>query len=109
MITLVLRTAIIYLLVFVVMRLMGKRQISDMQPFDLVVTILIADVASEPISDSGIPLFYGIVTILALFLMHSFVSFASMKSEKVRDAVCGKPVFVIADGAVIEDALRAAN
>ena len=109
MITLVIRTVLIYLLVFTVMRLMGKRQLNDMQPFDLVVTLLIAEAASEPISDSGIPLFYGVVTILVLFILHTAVSFVSMKSHKVRDIVCGKPVYVIANGEVIEDALRAAN
>ena len=109
MVTLLLRTMIIYLLVFAVMRLMGKRQVSDMQPFDLVVTLLIADAASEPISDGGIPLFYGVIPILALFLLHSLVSFISMRSDSVRTLVCGKPVFVIADGIVMEDALRAAN
>ncbi len=109
MITLFLRTIITYLIVFAVMRLMGKRQLSDMQPFDLVVTLLIADVASVPISDTGIPLFYGIVPITALFIMHRLVSFASLKSNGMRTLVCGSPVIVIANGTVQEAALRAAN
>lgn len=109
MITLFSRTIITYLIVFAVMRLMGKRQLSDMQPFDLVVTLLIADVASVPISDMGIPLFYGIIPILALFLLHRLVSFAALKSDRIRTLVCGKPVILIADGVIQEDALRAAS
>ena len=109
MITLFSRTVITYLLVFAVMRLMGKRQLSDMQPFDLVVTLLIADVASAPISDTAIPLLYGAVPILALFLMHRLVSFLALKSERIRTLVCGSPVVVVAKGVVIEEALKAAN
>ncbi|MBO4563161.1 MAG: DUF421 domain-containing protein [Clostridia bacterium] len=109
MFTLFLRTLIVYALVFAVLRLMGKRQISDMQPFDLVITLLIADVASVPISDSAIPLLYGIVPILALFILHRLVAHASLKSEKLRGFVCGRPLVIIADGVVQEDAMRAAN
>ncbi len=109
MFTLFLRTVIVYLLVFAVLRLMGKRQISDMQPFDLVITLLIADVASVPISDSAIPLLYGVIPILSLFVMHRLAAHFSLKSNTVRNVVCGKPVVVIAKGIVCENAMRAAN
>lgn len=109
MITIFLRTGITYMLVFAVMRLMGKRQLSDMQPFDLVVSLLIADVASEPISDPGAPLFYGIVPVLTLFVLHKLMAFTTMRSEKLRKTVCGSPVVMIANGEVCEDALKAVN
>ena len=109
MITLFVRTIIIYLTVFAVVRLMGKRQISDMQPFDLVVTLLIADAASEPISETSMPLMYGIIPILALFLLHKSVAFLSLKSDGIRTLVCGKPVILISKGIVLENALRATS
>lgn len=109
MITLLIRTAIVYFTLFIVIRLMGKRQISDMQPFDLVITLLIADVASVPISDGAIPLFYGVIPILTLYILHKLVAFLSLKSGRVRDLVCGKPVIIIEKGVVIESAMRAAD
>ncbi len=88
---------------------MGKRQISDMQPFDLVITLLIADLASVPMSDSAIPVMYGIIPILCLFLLHRVVAHLALKSGKVRTLVCGKPLLIISKGIVMEDAMRAAN
>lgn len=109
MTTLFIRTILIYSAVFAVIRLMGKRQLSDMQPFDFVVTLLIADIVSEPISDPGIPLIYGLVPVLTLFILHKSVSFIALKSETVRKAVCGAPVLIAAHGIVLENALRAAD
>lgn len=109
MFTLFIRTVIIYFTVFTVLRLMGKRQISDMQPFDLVITLLIADVASVPVSDSAIPLLYGIIPILCLFVLHRTIAHLSLKFNGIRTLVCGKPIIVIAKGVVQESALKAAN
>ena len=109
MFNLFIRTVIIYTLVFAVMRLMGKRQISDMQPFDLVISLLIADVSSVPISGGDIPLLYGAVPILTLFMMHRLVSFLSLRSKRLRTLVCGRPVMMIDNGVVNEEAMRAAN
>lgn len=109
MLTLFLRGLIIYLLVFTVIRLSGKRQISDLQPFDLVITLLIADLAADPVADPSVPLLYGVVPILALFLVQQLVAWLSMKSEKMRMVVCGKPLVVIADGCVQEQVLREAR
>ena len=106
MLTLFVRVIILYLLVFFVLRLTGKRQLSELQPFDLVVTLLIADVASEPASNTGVPLIYGIVPILALFLLQQLISFLSLKSEKIRKAVCGQSVVLVSHGVVQEIALR---
>lgn len=109
MFTLFVRTIIIYLLLFTVIRLMGKRQISDMQPFDLVITLLIADAAAAPISDSSVSLFYGIIPVLSLYVLHRVVAFIALKSGKMRKLVCGRPIIIIEKGVVLEDAMRAAN
>ncbi len=109
MFTLFIRTIVVYLLVFAVVRLMGKRQISDMQPFDLVITLLIADLASVPMSDSATPLLYGVIPILGLFILHRVVAHFALKSDRVRTLMCGKPLLIISQGIVVEDAMRAAN
>jgi uncharacterized membrane protein YcaP (DUF421 family) len=109
MFTLLIRTVLTYVLLAAVLRLMGKRQIIDMQPFDLIVTLIIADVASVPLSDVSIPLFYGVLPVLALFLMQSLVAFGALKSRGMRRLVCGNPVVVIEKGDVLEDAMRAAR
>lgn len=109
MLTLFIRTVIVYIVLFAVLRIMGKRQISDMQPFDLIVTLMIADVASVPLSDISIPLFYGIIPVLALFMLQRLAAYGSLKSRYVRKLVCGKPVVVIEKGVILEDAMRAAN
>lgn len=109
MLTLFIRSIIIYIFMFAVIRLMGKRQLSDMQPFDLVVTLLIANLASVPTSDPSVPLVYGVVTILGLFIMQRLVAFISLKSEKMRKIICGDPLVVISKGLVREDVMKAAN
>lgn len=109
MLILFLRAIILYLLVFTVIRLMGKRQISDLQPFDLIFTLLIADLASDPISDTSVPLVYGIIPILALFLLQQLAAFLSLKSEKARTFLAGKPQVVIANGKLQEDVMRSSN
>lgn len=109
MLTLFIRTLIVYFLMFAVLRLMGKRQISDMQPFDLAVTLLIANLASLPMADPAIPLLYGVIPILVLFLLHKTVARASLKSERIRRLVCGSPLVVIDNGVLCETVMRAAN
>lgn len=109
MLILFIRTILLYLLVFLVIRLIGKRQISDLQPFDLIMTLLIADVASEPASDVSIPLLYGVVPILALFLMQRLVAFLAIKNEKLRMLICGSPLVLIKNGLVQYEALYGAR
>ena len=109
MFTSFIRTVLIYLLVFGVLRLMGKRQISDMQPFDLVITLLIADVASVPMSDTAIPLLFGAIPILTLFILHRLLAYFSLRSVTIRRLICGKPIIISAKGVVDEEAMRAAN
>ena len=107
--TLFIRTLIVYTLMFAVLRLMGKRQINEMQPFDLAVTLLIANLASIPMSEPAVPLFYGLVPIIGLFIVQRLVAHASLKSERIRRLVCGSPLTVIEKGMVREDVMRSAN
>lgn len=108
MLTLFLRAMILYVLVFLIIRLMGKRQISDLQPFDLVFTLLIADLASNPIGNTSVPLVYGIIPILALFLLQQLAAYLSLKSERARALLAGKPQIIIANGILQEDVMRTA-
>lgn len=100
------RVSIIYLLVLIVMRLMGKREISQMQPFELVIAIMIADLASVPMADTGIPIFNGIIPILTLLAFQLIISAINLKSIKLRAIICGKPRILIYRGKIDEQALK---
>ncbi len=94
------RTLLLYLLVVVVMRMMGKRQVAQMQPFELVIMIMIADLAATPMEDVGIPLINGIIPIIVLLSIQVLTSYFSLKSESFRDFVCGKPSILIHKGRI---------
>ena len=100
------RVSIIYLLVLIVMRLMGKREISQMQPFELVIAIMIADLASVPMADTGIPISNGIIPILTLLAFQLILSILNMKSINLRALICGKPQILIFRGKIDEKALK---
>lgn len=100
------RTTILYLFAFIMIRAMGRRQIAQLQPFEFVLAILIADLAAMPMSNIGVPLLYGMIPILTLFLLHTLISFIAIKSEKSRAIICGKPVIVIDKGRVCKDNLK---
>ena len=100
------RSILIYIFVLIVMRLMGKREIGQLQPFELAIAIMIADLASIPMTDSGIPITNGIISILGLLLMHLVISFLNVKSIKAREIICGKPTILIHRGKIDEKALK---
>ena len=100
------RTIILYILVLAVMRFMGKREIGQLQPFELVISIMIADLASIPMSDVGVPIFNGIVPILSLLIMHLLISLANLKSINFRGVICGKPSILIYRGKIDEQKLK---
>lgn len=100
------RTIILYILVLATMRLMGKREIGQLQPFELAIAIMIADLASVPMSDTGIPIFNGIVPILGLLIMQMLISFLNMKSMWAREVLSGKPTILIYRGKIDEKLLR---
>ena len=100
------RSILIYIFVLIVMRLMGKREIGQLQPFELAIAIMIADLASIPMTDSGIPITNGIISILGLLLMHLVISFLNVKSIKAREIICGKPTILIYRGKIDQKALK---
>ena len=106
MLTTFIRAIILYIIVLVVMRLMGKREIGQLQPFELAISIMIADLASVPMTESGIPIGNGIVPILGLLLMHIIISVLNLKSMKIRGVMCGKPSLLIYRGKIDEKVLK---
>lgn len=100
------RAIILYIIVLIVMRLMGKREIGQLQPFELAISIMIADLASIPMTETGVPISNGIIPILGLLLMHLIISIINMKSIKVREIVCGKPSILIYRGKIDEKVLK---
>ena len=100
------RSIIIYIIVLIVMRLMGKREIGQMQPFELAISIMIADLASIPMTDIGIPISNGIIPILGLLVMHLVISVLNIKSSKIREFICVKPTVLINKGRIDENQMR---
>ena len=95
-----------YAIVILAMRIMGKRQIGQLQPYEFVIAIMISDLATLPMQDSAIPLWTGIVPILCLLLLQLCISFSVLKSKRVRGFLCGKPCIMIKNGVIIEENLR---
>lgn len=100
------RAIILYIVVLVVMRLMGKREIGQLQPFELAISIMIADLASVPMSELGIPITNGIVPILALLVIYMVISILNMKSINIRKIMSGQPSLLIYRGRIDEKILR---
>ena len=100
MFTGLLRTIILYILIIAGVRLMGKRQVGELEPSELVLSLIIADLASVPMQDYGIPLLTGIVPILTLLSVTMILSVLTMKSVRFRALLCGKPSVVVRNGAV---------
>jgi len=101
-----LRAVILYLLIVFSLRLMGKRQLGELQPSELVITILISNIASIPIEDPSIPMSTGIIPILVLVGFELIVSNISLHSKKFRKLISGKPVVIIKDGKIDIKAMR---
>ena len=101
-----LRTLLLYLVLILVIRVMGKRQIGEMEPAEFVVTMLVANLAAIPMQDAGIPLFSGLVPILTVLGMELVLSWATMRSVRLRRFFCGKPVILIENGKILQENLR---
>ena len=100
------RAIILYIIVLIVMRLMGKREIEQLQTYELVISIMIADLASTPMTDVGTPITNGIIPILGLLVMHLVISVINMKSIRGREIICGRPTILIYRGKIDEKALK---
>lgn len=109
MLTTFIRAIILYLVVLIVMRLMGKREIGQLQPFELAISIMIADLASIPMSELGIPISNGIIPILGLLVIYMVISILNMKSMNFRKIMSGQPAILIYRGKINEKVLRKEN
>lgn len=96
------RSLILFAIVFLVIRLMGKRELSKVQPFELAIIILIADLASAPMSSPGLSIFDGIVPIITLLIMYIVFTILIQSDKKVQDVMCGVISPIIIDGKIVE-------
>jgi len=106
MITALTRTLILYVLIMLGLRLTGKRQIGELEPSELVLTMLLSDLAAIPMQDFGIPLLFGIIPILTLLALSMLVSQLSLISLRFREIVCGKPAILINKGHLQQEVMR---
>ena len=106
MLTLLIRTILIYIIVTAAVRLMGKRQVSDMQTSELVITLIISEVASLPLENAERPLLNSLVPIMMIVAIELLVSLLMMKSKRFRSLICGHPIVIIKDGQMIDSQLR---
>ena len=100
------RTVILYLFLILAVRIMGKRQIGEMEPAEFVVTMLVANLAAIPMQDGGIPLFSGLIPIFTVLGVELMLSYLSLNSVGFRKVLCGKPVILIDNGRVLQSELR---
>lgn len=106
MFTTFIRTIILYFVIIIGIRLMGKRQVGELEPSELVLSLIIADLASVPMQDLGIPLHTGIIPILTLLALAMILSVLTMKSVRIRALFCGKPSIIIREGQIQQHEMR---
>ena len=99
------RTVILYALIIIGIRLMGKKQVGELEPTELVFAMLISDLAAVPMQDFGIPLLFGMVPIIALLSITMILSVLSLKSIRFRNLICGRPSVVMEHGSILQDEL----
>ena len=100
------RSFLLYLILIIVIRLMGKRQLGQMEPSEFVVTMLVADLAAVPMQDLGIPLLSGIVPILTVLFLELILSALSYYSITIRKLFCGRPVILMENGTILQENLK---
>lgn len=106
MLTLLIRTVLIYIIVTTAVRIMGKRQVSDMQTSELVITLIISEIASLPLENAERPLLNSLVPIMMIVAIELLISLIMMKSKKARSLICGHPIVIIKDGKMIGSQLQ---
>ncbi len=109
MVLVALRTAIIFVVLLIIMRLMGKRQIGEMQPFELVITLLIAELACIPMADASIPLLYGIISVVTIYVLHEIMTLLDLKLKPLKGLISGKPSLVINKNGIDDYELKRNN
>lgn len=103
------RTIIVFITLLIVMRLMGKRQIGEMQPYEFVITLIIAELACIPMEDTSIPLLYGVVAILTVYLLHQIVCVIDLNFRSFKGVLSGKPSIVLNKNGIDDTQLKANN
>ena len=106
MIISIIRTILLYAFVVLAVRLMGKRQISEMQPSELVITLIVSEIAAIPMQNTSQPLLSGIIPVIVLVALEIAASVLMMKSGKFRKMMCGSPIVVIRDGKILQNEMR---
>ena len=109
MVLVTIRTAIIFIVLLIIMRLMGKRQIGEMQPFELVITLLIAELACIPMADVSIPLLYGIISVVTIFVLHEIMTLLDLKLKPLKSLISGKPSVVVNKNGIDDYQLKRNN
>lgn len=100
------RAVLLYIVITLCLRLMGKRQIGELQPSELVVTILISNIAAIPVEDSSVPMIMGIVPIITLVCLDVIVSGIMLKSAKMRKLIIGSPRIIISEGKILQNEMK---
>lgn len=103
---LIIRTFFLYLVVILTMRLMGKRQIGELQPFEFAIAVMISDLAAIPLADDEKELHHALIPIAVLIVCQISISFLSIKGVRIREVICGKPILLIRDGKMLEKNMR---
>ena len=106
MFVVLIRTVVLYLFIVVGIRLLGKHQIGQLEPSELVLALIIADLASVPMQDNGIPLLAGLIPIVVLLALSTVISVLCTKSLRFRALLCGKPTIVVENGTVLQNELK---
>ena len=106
MFVVLIRTVVLYLFIIVGIRLLGKHQIGQLEPSELVLTLIIADLASVPMQDNGIPLLAGLIPIVVLLCLSTIISVLCGKSIRFRALLCGRPSIIVENGSVLEAELK---
>lgn len=106
MFVVLIRSIILYLLIVVGIRLLGKRQIGELEPSELVLALIISDLAAVPMQDNGTPLIFGVIPIVTLLSVSTVLSVLTVKSIRFRALLCGRPSIVVKNGMVLESELR---
>ncbi len=106
MINILLRTGLMYSLLLLAVRLLGKRQLGEMEPSEFVVSMLLANLATIPMEEPDIPIFHGILPVALVFGAESLIAYVSLRSTGIRKFFCGKPVILIENGRISAENLR---
>lgn len=106
MVLIIVRTLVLFVTTVIFLRIMGKRQIGQLQPYELVVIIMISELAAVPMQNTGVPLLNGLIPIFILLTSEVTLSFISMKSEQARGVICGKPSILIENSKIMESEMR---